>query len=1165
MATNREIVFLLRMKNAAREAMARAGADLRNVGRAAREAARNMTEGEGRARRLLTALRNIGGAGAGIDRLRASFTRLKAEMFSISNMAGGLMGGILGGSAIYAGAAILKDAISTFAGFQKQMDAVAAVSNATEYEMSQLTDTAKRLGATTEFTGKQAGEGLEFLARAGFTAKQAIEAIPATLDLATAAAMDLGQSADIVSNVMSTFRLQTSQAAEAADILATVNSTTNTNVLQLAEALKYAGPIASGFGVSLRETASAIGVLGDSGIQASLAGTGVRMALIDAKLLSIGTHTSTAQEVFDRLKIPKDAFDPEKVGLTGMIKSLIDAKATMADLVVMFGARAAPTVATLMQGFDKFGKVIDETVKRQGEASRQAGVMRDNLVGDWKALRSAIEGLFIELGEALDPLLRGTVQFMTSIIQALQGAEISFKRFTVVAETLASAMRVLMTSFALGAGIKLLGPILSKVTGSARGASGALMLIPNALALIGFALRRIPLIGWIALAVEGFRRLQTATFQWQGTTVSVGDVVTAAWNRIGTAVSGSMAGIKTTMSSMWNGLGETISAFTAFGISDFQSFVTVVSELAGNMFVGVVTATGQLKVSWTETCVLLSSLWSLMLEDASTAWWDIWGRISGSVPLLYNAFLITAANIRNLWLGLLKFLLETWHSVISKFSEGMTAIGNVFGNSSFGDKTKAAADLAAQGLDGLNQRLDITAESLNVLVGENEKMVASMTAPMPKSTLLDDQRRLLLDYADNLDAGFKNAEDSARSTLETIKRVGDEAMRGVLNDAAMTALNNRSDRMLIARTGNKGGVPLANNMGEGDGVMGDMADEGGGGGAKSKEKQAEATQKFIDKLKQEVTAIQQEIGAARVATQLMREYGLSKEEATQVGKLVAEAEQLGYNREEVEALKNTWVDLVKARSAAMLDGTDFFTQWRSQWQEFKDNVVDATSTVSGVVQSIAGIAGNFIGKIVDDGMSAMDALKASVGESFMQIGKLIIEYAMKMLIFKHLLGISGGSPLGGLLGLSEKGNVFDKGGQMPSLYAKGGVFEAAREVSAFAKGGSFTNTIVKEPTLFEFGGAKKSLGMMGEAGPEAIMPLERGPDGKLGVRASGTDQSSGGGVIQISTTINLGPGQGMQGGQADPRVAKALANEVKAATVETIQKMMRPGGMLARK
>src|SRR5690606_4774450 len=122
-------------------------------------------------------------------------------------------------------------------------------------------------------------DGFKFMGLAGWDAAQSIEAMPAVLNLATAASMDLARAADISSNIMSAFGLQASEAATVADTLAVANANANTSVEQLGDGMKYAGPVAQAFGISVGDTAAAIGTLSDAGIQGSMAGTSLRRVM----------------------------------------------------------------------------------------------------------------------------------------------------------------------------------------------------------------------------------------------------------------------------------------------------------------------------------------------------------------------------------------------------------------------------------------------------------------------------------------------------------------------------------------------------------------------------------------------------------------------------------------------------------------------------------------------------------------------------------------------------------------------------------------------------------------------------------------------------------------------------------------------------------------------
>ena len=125
--------------------------------------------------------------------------------------------------------------------------------------------------------------------------------------------------------------------------------------------------------------------------------------------------------------------------------------------------------------------------------------------------------------------------------------------------------------------------------------------------------------------------------------------------------------------------------------------------------------------------------------------------------------------------------------------------------------------------------------------------------------------------------------------------------------------------------------------------------------------------------------------------------------------------------------------------------------------------------------------------------------------------------------------------------------------------ANGGVFNGnGSGISTFANGGMFTNSIVKSPTLFKFadGGALRS-GVMGEAGPEAVMPLTRASDGRLGVDASGLDSAGNKVEVgQINITVEN------KGDQLSPAAQKQIAGQVRGIVLATLVDQKRGGGVL---
>ena len=318
------------------------------------------------------------------------------------------------GTAIVAGLGI-NSFIRTIADFEKSIAGVAAVTRATAQEMVLLTDTARELGATTEFSATQAADGLKFLGQAGFNATQAIAASADVLDLATAGTLGLAEAADIASNVMSGYGIAAENAGRVTDVLAAIASRANTNVLQIGEAFAQVSNVASKTGVSLETTAAALGVLGDNAIQGSAAGTGLKNTL--ARLVNPSTAAANALE---RMGIAMEDINPETNNFVGIMQRLADANLSASDAFTIFGKIAAPSVLALTSQVGRLRELEEAMIGAGGEAARMAAIMRDNLSGDIDTLGSSIQDLVLSLGDGgLTSVLRTAVQALTTAVRGL--------------------------------------------------------------------------------------------------------------------------------------------------------------------------------------------------------------------------------------------------------------------------------------------------------------------------------------------------------------------------------------------------------------------------------------------------------------------------------------------------------------------------------------------------------------------------------------------------------------------------------------------------------------------------------------------------------------------------------------------------------------------------
>ncbi|HDX9654351.1 TPA: phage tail tape measure protein [Bacillus wiedmannii] len=346
---------------------------------------------------------------------------------SVGRMAGS-MGAAVGTSAIAIGGmagmalgagAALVGIVSAGANFEQVMSKVAAVSGASGSEMKQLQAQAKELGATTQFSATQAGEGMMYLAQAGFKTSDILTAMPGMLDLAAAGALDLGTAADIASNIMSGFGLKADRATHTADVLAKAAADANTDVTEMGEAMKYAAGTAHTVGFTMEETSAAMMAMSNSGLKGSVAGQAFATSLG-----RLAKPTKEMRKVMDELNLSFFDSQGKIKPLPTMIKELEDKTSSMtaqqksATLTTLFGAEAYKNWAALLQaGSGYLAENTKALEQADGAARKMADTMTDNLKGKWDEFTSALEGLAITIFTLIAPALGAIVMGLTKVVQ----------------------------------------------------------------------------------------------------------------------------------------------------------------------------------------------------------------------------------------------------------------------------------------------------------------------------------------------------------------------------------------------------------------------------------------------------------------------------------------------------------------------------------------------------------------------------------------------------------------------------------------------------------------------------------------------------------------------------------------------------------------------------
>lgn len=348
--------------------------------------------------------------------VRRDIAAIGTQAAGLQSVLAGLRTAILGIAVAFGGRAM----VNTWRDFGQTMATVHGITRATATEFQMLREQARHLGATTRFTASQVGESQLFLARAGFSVNQILEATPGTLSLAIAGALDLGRAADIVTNILTAFRGEVAELPRFLDVLATAANSSNTNIEQLGLGMKYVAPLAAGMGVSLEEVAAAAGALSDAGLQATMFGTGMRR--IFSELESPSTKTL---RILRALGIEAERLRPSRWAEQGM--EFADALEMMADAGVgtglaleIFGDRGGPAFEALASQTDKVRGLTARLNEAEGSMNALVAVMSDTLYGSLVGLQSAVEGVVLTIGSlGGEALVRGVVDVLTAAFRKL--------------------------------------------------------------------------------------------------------------------------------------------------------------------------------------------------------------------------------------------------------------------------------------------------------------------------------------------------------------------------------------------------------------------------------------------------------------------------------------------------------------------------------------------------------------------------------------------------------------------------------------------------------------------------------------------------------------------------------------------------------------------------
>ncbi|WP_272693177.1 phage tail tape measure protein [Providencia sp. PROV077] len=521
--------------------------------------------------------------------------------------------------------------------------------NSDDYKM--LREQARDLGATTAFTANEVAQGQAFYAMAGFKPEQIKNAMSGTLSMSLAGDIDLATTADIGSNILTGFKLNSNEMNRVSDALVATFTRSNTNLTMLGDTMKYVAPVASGLGVDLETAAVAAGKLGDAGIQGSMAGTGLRSILG-----RLAEPPKMAGEALDKLKIKTRDAKGNLRQFTDILAELDKKTKKMgtAERAGLFkhiaGEEAFSALSVLVDqaGSGQLQAMIAEIKAAKGEAEKVAKTMTDNLDGDLKNLTSAYEDVGIQIFGGADSPLRDITKRVTDLISkfgqwAKKNPEL-VKQITMITLGLGAVL-------AVGGGISLMI---------------AALIGPLAMAKLSLSVLGIKGSGFLSLLIKPIKLIGTA-FMMLGRALLANPIIL-----IITAIAGAAYliykywdDIVPYAKKLWNRVAEIFSQF----------WEGVKSYVLNWGLVGLVYQ------HWDEIVAVTSRMWTLVKKTIS----DKWEQIVADVKGLPERFKQIGGEIID---SLKNGILEKWEALKAQFAELKQMATNILPDWMLSDETK---------------------------------------------------------------------------------------------------------------------------------------------------------------------------------------------------------------------------------------------------------------------------------------------------------------------------------------------------------------------------------------------------------------------------------------------------------------------------------------------
>lgn len=431
-----------------------------------------------------------------IDDFSKTMSNLESRTQKAFDTVGKIGAGLTGAGA---GMAVgLGAAVKTAADFDTAMRKAGAIAGANKSQFGDMRDAALDLGASTSKSASEVAVAMTELAAKGFDANEVIAAMPGVISAAEASGEDLALTSDTVASALNIWGLEASDASTVADVLATSANKTAAGVGDLSYAFKYAGAPAAALGISMEETASAVGLMTNAGLDGSSAGTALR-----ASLLALNNPAKAQQKIMDNLGFSIQDSSGNVKSLSQIVGDLTSATEGMSEadkvatVAKLVGTEAASGFLALMEaGPDKINAMTDSLDNSAGASADAAAQMKAGIGGTLENLQGAFETLAISIGTALIPAIQFVANALTTLANWFNALPTPVQNTIAILGALAAIFALVMGPImilvailpAIIAGFSAIAAAVGVATSSLLVIVGIIATVVAAVALIGVAL-----------------------------------------------------------------------------------------------------------------------------------------------------------------------------------------------------------------------------------------------------------------------------------------------------------------------------------------------------------------------------------------------------------------------------------------------------------------------------------------------------------------------------------------------------------------------------------------------------------------------------------------------------------------------------------------------------